>query len=89
MELAKNARACLHAYGIHSATIQPEFCLDKDHNHTANGMGLDGIVGQQSCGLDDDLCLLECVDDCKGKGCCAPSAVDPQHDHSEHDGHEH
>lgn len=92
MELAKAIRKCLHAYGIHSATIQPEFCLDKDHNHDgsdAGGVGLDGIVGQQKCGLDSDSCLLECVDDCKGKGCCSPKAVEPQHDHSDHDGHTH
>lgn len=95
MELAKAVRRCLHAYGIHSATIQPEFCLDKDHDHSHNidrlgQVGLDGIVGQRRCGLDeDDMCLLECVDDCKGKGCCSPKAVEPQHDHSDHDGHTH
>ncbi|KAK0118087.1 hypothetical protein ONS95_012392 [Cadophora gregata] len=93
MELAKAVRKCLHAYGIHSATIQPEFCLDKAHDHTGErpgAVGLDGIVGQLRCGLDDDdTCLLECVDDCKGKGCCSPKAADPQHDHSDHDGHDH
>lgn len=91
MELAKAARKCLHAYGIHSATIQPEFCLDKDHNHigTETGVGLDGVTAQQRCGLDDDSCLLECVDDCKGKGCCSPKAAESQHDHPEHDGHTH
>jgi zinc transporter 1 len=91
MELARNVRKCLHAYGIHSATIQPEFCLDKDHNHNRQGpsMGLDGIVGQQTCGLDDDLCLLECVDDCQGKGCCSTKSVESQHEHSDHDGHVH
>ena len=90
LELARVARRCLHAYGIHSATIQPEFCLDKDHDH-ADGpiMGLDGIVGQQRCGLDSDECLLECVDDCRGKGCCSAPATEPQHDHSDHDGHTH
>jgi solute carrier family 30 (zinc transporter), member 1 len=85
MELAKAARKCLHAYGIHSATIQPEFCLDKDHDHsseTSGQMGLDGIVGQPRCRLDDD-CLLECVDNCMGKGCCSPpKSAD---DHSDHD----
>ncbi len=90
MELAKQVRKCLHAYGIHSATIQPEFCLDADHNH-GNGpvMGLDGIVSQQRCGLDSDECLLECVDDCQGKGCCSAPAATPEHSHSEHDGHVH
>jgi zinc transporter 1 len=84
MELAKAVRKCLHAYGIHSATIQPEFCLDKDHDHsseTGGQMGLDGIVGQPRCRLDDD-CLLECVDNCVGKGCCSPKSVN---DHSDHD----
>ena len=33
MELARRVRRCLHAYGIHSATIQPEFCLNEDHDH--------------------------------------------------------
>ena len=90
MELARAARRCLHAYGIHSATIQPVFCLDKDHDHaTTQIMGLDGIVGQPRCRLDDDECLLECVDNCEGKGCCAPKAVEPQHNHSDDDGHTH
>jgi len=92
MELARAVRQCLHAYGIHSATIQPEFCLDKDHDHNVvrpGAVGLDGIVGQARCGLDDDSCLLECVDDCAGKGCCSPKTVEPQHDHSNHDGHIH
>jgi zinc transporter 1 len=92
MELAKAIRKCLHAYGIHSATIQPEFCLDKDHNHDGSefgGVGLDGIVGQPRCGLDSDSCLLECVDDCQGKGCCSPKMSEPQHDHSDQDGHTH
>ncbi|TVY82408.1 Cobalt uptake protein COT1 [Lachnellula suecica] len=91
MELAKAARACLHEYGIHSATIQPEFCTDKDHDHgEAAIIGLDGIVGQARCRMDDDECLLECVDDCKGKACCpTPTTSEPQHNHSDHDGHAH
>lgn len=85
MQLAKLARECLHEYGIHSATIQPEFCLDENHDHTAAQLGMDGDrVGD----TDTDSCLLECVDDCNSKGCCAPS-VEPQHDHSSHDGHAH
>ncbi|KAF4635147.1 hypothetical protein G7Y89_g2944 [Cudoniella acicularis] len=92
MEVAKAARKCLHAYGIHSATIQPEFCVDKDHDHVEGpNLGLDGIVGQARCGLDDDSCLLECIDDCKGKGCCIAPAVEAEHDYSDHDhdGHSH
>ena len=33
MTLAKAVRDCLHAYGIHSSTIQPEFCLAAEHGH--------------------------------------------------------
>jgi zinc transporter 1 len=89
MELAKAARKCLHAYGIHSATLQPEFCLDKDHDHIDGAtMGLDGMTANR-CGLDEDECLLECVDECVGKGCCSSKQVEPQHDHSLHDGHVH
>ncbi|KAH7060923.1 zinc/cadmium resistance protein-like protein [Macrophomina phaseolina] len=36
MELARAIRKCLHAYGIHSSTIQPEFCLNEGHNHAAS-----------------------------------------------------
>ena len=35
MELAHAIRDCLHEYGIHSSTIQPEFCLDPAHDHSA------------------------------------------------------
>ncbi len=34
MELVRNIRQCLHEYGIHSSTIQPEFCLDESHDHS-------------------------------------------------------
>ena len=34
MQLARAVRHCLHEYGIHSSTIQPEFCLDSEHRHT-------------------------------------------------------
>ncbi|KAI4870258.1 cation efflux protein [Hypoxylon rubiginosum] len=103
MELAKRARKCLHAYGIHSATIQPEFCLEQDCNHIDDGsMTLDG---QASPRYGGDVCLLECVEDCVGQGCCTlPSQTDSKagssrrsshstthdhdHDHS-HSDHDH
>ncbi|KAI1138213.1 cation efflux protein [Hypoxylon sp. FL0543] len=100
MKLAKQARKCLHAYGIHSATIQPEFCLDDDCNHVDDGsMTLDG---QASPRYGGDVCLLECVDDCEGQGCCtnpsqAASKAGSTHrsshsvtdDHELDHGHEH
>ncbi|KAJ4295935.1 Zinc resistance conferring protein [Collariella sp. IMI 366227] len=60
MELSKMARKCLHAYGIHSATIlhsatiQPEFCLDTGHAHAEQAAdasaGLDGSSGSVAAG---------------------------------------
>ncbi|KPM40596.1 hypothetical protein AK830_g5948 [Neonectria ditissima] len=67
MELARRARKCLHAYGIHSATIQPEFCLDQKHmqQEEAAALALDGGIDAKN-----EVCLLECVEDCQGQGCC-------------------
>lgn len=75
MVLAKRARKCLHAYGIHSATIQPEFCLDRSHAHRQDAeaaLRLDGSCADmvKACTNGGDVCLLECVDDCFGQGCC-------------------
>ncbi|KAL8941073.1 MAG: hypothetical protein Q9211_001975 [Gyalolechia sp. 1 TL-2023] len=44
MQLARAIRRCLHEHGIHSSTIQPEFCLDSSHRH---------ISGHTSEGEDD------------------------------------
>ncbi|KAG7115832.1 Zinc/cadmium resistance protein like [Verticillium longisporum] len=86
MVLAKRARKCLHAYGIHSATIQPEFLSSAENaliEDTA-ALALDGagdhvVVRKTSC-------LLECVDDCVGKGCCSTGTTvagsSPQSHHS-------
>ncbi|OTB19081.1 hypothetical protein K445DRAFT_39530, partial [Daldinia sp. EC12] len=96
MKLAKQARKCLHAYGIHSATIQPEFCLDQDCNPIDDGSTT--LDGQASPRYPPDVCLLECVDDCVGQGCCSlPSRTGSKagssrrsshsgdHDHSDHE----
>lgn len=99
MEVAKMARKCLHAYGIHSATIQPEFCLDNTHDHEEDiAMGLDGtsVVAAPRCEpTEGQLCLLDCVDDCVGKGCCSSSVPGSRpesshsHDHSHDHDHDH
>jgi zinc transporter 1 len=79
MELSRMARKCLHAYGIHSATIQPEFYMDRGD---AAAMSMDGasaagagagaaVPGSASaCGSVEggEVCLLDCVDDCVGQG---------------------
>ncbi|KAI1000277.1 hypothetical protein K3495_g7925 [Podosphaera aphanis] len=72
MEIARAVRKCLHIHGIHSATIQPEFCSDKDHAHFSGDNSvhvLQDFTGRSRCGLSDQ-CLLECVDGCYGKTCC-------------------
>jgi len=78
MKLAKQARKCLHAYGIHSATIQPEFCLDENCNHQEEAvMSLDGTSPpSQNASKPEpgDGCLLECVDYCVDQGCCGPTS---------------
>ncbi|KAI7284332.1 zinc/cadmium resistance protein [Hortaea werneckii] len=42
MQLAQSIRHCLHEYGIHSSTIQPEFCLDPEHDHVGHNGSNDG-----------------------------------------------
>ena len=89
MELAKAARKCLHAYGIHSATIQPEFCIDRAHHHLPTPVaGADGAAGGP-VPRQAHACLLECVDDCEGKACCSPRSATSQHGNSDDDGHSH
>lgn len=81
MKLARQARKCLHAYGIHSATIQPEFCVDESCKHSDDGRASLAAAGETplvKCGAvegvgDPDSCLLECVDNCVSDGCCPTS----------------
>ena len=72
MQLAKRTRKCLHGYGIHSATIQPEFCLDRHHYHNVDGpsSSLDGATEVSA----KDNCLISCADDCLGDECCSAGA---------------
>ncbi|KAK2063451.1 cation diffusion facilitator family transporter [Colletotrichum caudatum] len=92
MELAKRARKCLHAYGIHAATIQPEFCGDDEHPHAGEEEQMVQYDGNGSVGSPKQTCLLECVDNCAAGGCCSEStaagSLRSQSAHS-HDGHGH
>lgn len=98
MELAQAIRQCLHEYGIHSSTIQPEFCLDPEHDHAITGEGHDdnsptgsdkrskptSRVASKAGSVREPNCLLECGDECgAGKGCCGPNTSDAG------DGHDH
>ena len=102
MKLARAVRRCLHGYGIHSSTIQPEFCLDSEHRHTSalpsenegsdsgNGRpkGSKGGSRAPSTRSESEACLLDCGDECPEVGqCCAPNNVEAD-GHNE-DGHAH
>ncbi|KAJ5591954.1 uncharacterized protein N7459_002323 [Penicillium hispanicum] len=82
MRLARQVRRCLHAYGIHSSTIQPEFAPESD---TEDGHGpaqpsssrattddTNASSGATSVRDGDaEACLLECDDNCgRGDQCC-------------------
>lgn len=88
MELAREIRKCLHEYGIHSSTIQPEFCLDEGHDHAGTntdnsdadseaGNSRQGALrggGAEVRAASPEACLLECGDDCgNSKQCCNPN----------------
>lgn len=69
MLLAKNVRECLHGYGIHSVTIQPEFTPRGSNPPSVRGSTAYGADGS---GGEEDNCLLECGDECGSGKCCAP-----------------
>ncbi|KAJ5475198.1 Zinc/cadmium resistance protein [Penicillium diatomitis] len=79
MRLARQVRRCLHAYGIHSSTIQPEFAPGDDHAHgepsssgAANEVANLSSRGSSIRDSDSNACLLECDDNCASTGQCCP-----------------
>lgn len=83
MRLARQIRRCLHAYGIHSSTIQPEFApgsdIDEGQNGTVPSSSRAATIdpSQQSRAAsvregDPQACLLECDDNCARGGQCCP-----------------
>ncbi|KAH8732989.1 cation efflux protein [Phaeosphaeriaceae sp. PMI808] len=78
MDLARQIRQCLHEYSIHSSTIQPEFCLDASHDHSAvpsDESSDEGPTRSKNPSIKGglDACLLECPDSCgNAKQCCDP-----------------
>ena len=81
MRLAREIRRCLHDQGIHSTTIQPEFCEDGREAGTGRERSEPGTE-DESCREEDTAseshilpprgessgCLLECGDECAR--CC-------------------
>lgn len=87
MQLARAIRTCLHAYGIHSSTIQPEYTkpgfgdvVAADLSPGAAGgpvvgygtVGEGSRTGSDNGGGSDSACLLECGEGCATVKCCGP-----------------
>ena len=76
MRLARQVRRCLHAYGIHSSTIQPEFAPHSDagDNQSDAASRSESTNGQANGHghADRRACLLECGEDCGRGGECCP-----------------
>lgn len=84
MHLARQIRKCLHLHGIHSSTIQPEFCSPSEDgspqtvsgttaaDHSAQGSPKPGSGGRNSKAGSVQACMLDCGDDCAGKNQCCP-----------------
>lgn len=83
MNLARQVRKCLHAYGIHSSTIQPEFTPDSDaednqgdpssskaSHHDPNSSSKLPSRAASVREVDSQACLLECDENCQGGQCC-------------------
>ena len=68
MRLGKTINSCFHAYGIHSATIQPEIIS----SITINDQGSTEPVGMvQRKGAADAICQISCrASDCEELTCC-------------------
>lgn len=65
MSLAIQIRSILHTYGVHSATIQPEFT---DDHHTDEKYMKDDDSKEE---LLSSTCLLRCSDNsCIENTCC-------------------
>lgn len=65
MRLARQVRRCLHAYGIQSSTIQPEFAPEsdaEDNGHASSSRDADDHVPSRAASVregDPQACLLE------------------------------
>jgi zinc transporter 1 len=79
MHLAREIRECLHKYGIHSSTIQPEFCVPSDDGSPKPGSSTTATNNSdQNSPNADKSCLLDCGDGCADKNQCCVSGKDHQ-----------
>ncbi|OAC99828.1 hypothetical protein MUCCIDRAFT_147678 [Mucor lusitanicus CBS 277.49] len=89
MLLASEIRKILHGYGIHSATIQPEFIedqIDEKYQPTDQDIMDDSSKDDEKLqvhGIERELhssstCLLRCIEDsCLENTCCPPEQQQP------------
>lgn len=83
MHLAREIRRCLHEYGIHSSTIQPEFYSSSEGDSSPTAIGSSSLSprtaakGSKAGSLtsNERSCMLDCQDDCGSKGQCCPPEV--------------
>ena len=89
MDVARRIRECLHEYGIHNSTIQPEFIPHGENTAQIGGAttASNGGVGRPRgpsrqgskagsvrSGTRERECLLECEEGCgDDQQCCVPS----------------
>lgn len=88
MLLARQVRRCLHEYGIHSSTIQPEFtpahedgtieAADGEQAGPSSppaGLSANGKASASgsASGSVNNMCLLDCGDACGSKNQCCPA----------------
>jgi len=104
MELARAIRECFSAWGVSSVTVQPEMCLDPEHDHVAraieNGQSDESAEGSKprskaasnaaSVHGEPDACMLDCQDGC-GPDKAGPghSSKKDDHQHGHDHGHSH
>ena len=91
MHLARQVRKCLHGFGIHNSTIQPEFRPPNSEEgqtdisgstERGEGSGFSPKAGPGSMTSkagsvrsDPSACLLDCGDECHGKEQCCPLPI--------------
>ncbi|KAL8930560.1 MAG: hypothetical protein Q9208_000430 [Pyrenodesmia sp. 3 TL-2023] len=63
MAIAEVVGECLHAYGIHSVTLQPELLVEAEKVGNGNGTGLVRTM--------DARCRIRCGRSCESLKCCA------------------
>jgi solute carrier family 30 (zinc transporter), member 1 len=74
--IARAIRTCLHAYGIHSSTIQPEFAPDAFEVPSGSNQLQPSGAGEENTPLLQDAtakgCMFECVGggECEDNRCC-------------------